>query len=321
MPGAPSKLPAVLALLAATAIWGLTVPTIKLALQTVPPFSLLFLRLSLASLLVLPFFLKNGSRPRLKLRDLPTLALLGLLGQTIPLGLGFWGLKYTSSLDASLITAITPIVVTIAGVLFLREIVTPRERLGTAIALGGTLVVILGPLFNGSDFAADQTRLLGNLLMVGYVASWSTFIIWSKKILNRRRHYSPLTITAAGFLTSVLVYLPLSLGEQLLTKPKVIPPAGRILFHFGATPLTAPTLAMIGFLALFSSVVAYFLYQWGLEQMEASETSLFSYLQPIFTVPAAYWLLGETATVGFLIGGLIIAVGIGLAERGGNQTS
>ena len=70
----------------------------------------------------------------------------------------------------------------------------------------------------------------------------------------------------------------------------------------------------VWYMAILSGAVAYFLYQKAQKTIEASEATLFSYLSPLFAAPLAVFWLGETITPAFLIGGVIIAMGVFIAE-------
>ena len=74
-------------------------------------------------------------------------------------------------------------------------------------------------------------------------------------------------------------------------------------------------------MVIFSSVLAYFAFESGLRLIEASETTLFAYLQPIFAAPVAVFWLGERISPPFLLGAGIIAIGVFLSEyRSGRRT-
>ena len=67
-------------------------------------------------------------------------------------------------------------------------------------------------------------------------------------------------------------------------------------------------------MSLFSSCIAYFTYNLGVSLIEASEATLFDYLKPIFTAPLAFFLLKEEITLPFLIGAMIITIGVAISE-------
>ena len=67
-------------------------------------------------------------------------------------------------------------------------------------------------------------------------------------------------------------------------------------------------------MAVFSSVVAYSAYTYGLKKIEASETSVFTYLQPLFAIPIAVIFLGEKLTIYLIIGAILITLGVFVCE-------
>ena len=73
-------------------------------------------------------------------------------------------------------------------------------------------------------------------------------------------------------------------------------------------------------MALLSGSLAYYLYVRGQRTIEVSEAVLFNYLQPLFMVPLAVFWLGEKLSATFLIGAVIIAAGLFIAEyKKGNK--
>jgi len=69
------------------------------------------------------------------------------------------------------------------------------------------------------------------------------------------------------------------------------------------------------YMALLGSMVAYFTYIYGLAKIEASEATIFTYLQPLFAVPLAAVWLAEKITLLFLIGALLIGLGVFICEK------
>jgi len=67
-------------------------------------------------------------------------------------------------------------------------------------------------------------------------------------------------------------------------------------------------------MALLSGNLAYYLYVRAQKTIEVSEAVLFNYLQPLFTIPLAIFWLGESLSTSFIIGAIIIAFGLVIAE-------
>lgn len=291
---------AYIALLITTAIWGFAGPVIKYTLQFVPPFTFLYYRFLVASLAILPFFLWYLRYNRVKLGDLPKLTLLAVLATTVNLSLIFLGYDRTTALDGTLISALTPIFIVIGGALFLKENVTPIEKLGLTIAVAGTVITIVQPLLEKAAFA--QQNLIGNLLVLASGIEWAAFTLIAKDDLKK---HPPFLITAWASFIGLITFIPLAFFEN----PNVFGSA-----QIKAILNTSGALLGISYMAILSYLLAYFTYHLGLKLIEASEAALFSYLQPMFAAPLAVFWLGEKITTPFITGAVIIFIGVLLTE-------
>src|SRR3989338_6061624 len=129
------RLRANLMLLTVAVIWGFAVPVIKFTFNYFDTITFLTYRFFLTSLILIPLLAITQPRTwsalaSLSRREWLTFIIGGLLGSTLQLGLLFWGLDLTSSLDGSIINSASPILVSLAGYYFLKEHITPREKLG-----------------------------------------------------------------------------------------------------------------------------------------------------------------------------------------------
>jgi drug/metabolite transporter (DMT)-like permease len=292
---------AILSLIITSGIWGIAVPVIKYTLQFTTPFTFIFFRLLIASLIVFPFFVQDMKKRTFEKRDVLKLILLSLFGQTFHLSFIFMGLDRTTALEGSVIASIIPVFTVIAGAFILKETIMSLEKIGLAIILAGTLIT-----FSDSISAFEHgssASLLGNALLIVGGLSWTAFAILSKELFEK---YSPLPITAFTFFIGLLTFLPLMLWEQVMMG------ANDSLNLF----LAAPGILYMG---IFSSVVAYGLYELGLEYVEASEADIFAYIVPLFAFPASYLILRETPTTILLIGMGIIAMGVLIYNKGSSD--
>jgi len=67
-------------------------------------------------------------------------------------------------------------------------------------------------------------------------------------------------------------------------------------------------------MAIFSGSIAYYLFVRAQKSIEVSEAVLFNYLQPIVTIPLAIIWLNERLSTSFILGAIIIAIGLIIAE-------
>jgi len=288
-------------LLINTILWGFSAPIIKKALDYVTVNQFLFGRYLVASLIFVPIYYllrtkkKNGLR-HTNWRLLIFLALLGTPLTLIPL---YEGLKLTSSLEAAILAATTPIMVILGSRLFLREKISANEKVGIFVALLGTLILTLEPAFSaGFKFTFS---VLGNLLIIASNLIWAAFLIITKKVKA-----DPDQISLVSYLISVPVFLILLLLESPLTIIQTNP--GHPIALFG-----------ILYMAIAGSVIAFWAYTKGQALIPAGEASVFTYLQPIFTFPLAYFWLGESISQLGLFACLLLAAGVYFSEY--HQTS
>ena len=68
-------------------------------------------------------------------------------------------------------------------------------------------------------------------------------------------------------------------------------------------------------MGLFSTLIAYGLYEWAIKEIPVAESAIFAYLQPTFAIPFAYLLLSETVDLWFVVGASIIGYGFYVSEK------
>jgi drug/metabolite transporter (DMT)-like permease len=294
----PARLRAYFLLLIVVVIWGIAPSVIKFVLGQLPPFLFLTYRFFITTIVLLPFYLASKNKG-LKASTLPLLLFVSILGSTLNLGLLFYGTNLTTSLDSSLISATAPIFVIIAGILFLNEHETSREKLGVFITIVGTLIIAFQSFFELGTVATHS--ILGNTIIVFSNIAFAAYLFFSKKAL--RKGISPFTIVFWMFFIGLITTLPLAVNES---------GAGGLLPKLMSINLSAQ-LAVI-YMALVSGALAYFLYQKAQKTIEASEAAVFNYLPPIVTAPVATLWLHEKLTIPYIIGSAVIAIGVILAE-------
>jgi drug/metabolite transporter (DMT)-like permease len=288
---------AYLALLGNAAIWGLALPLAKRGFAETGPMTFLFYRYLFATLAGLPIFLMLSRKARFGRQDIPHILGIAVFSNLLAHWLLYTGLAHTSALEASLLTTLSPILVALGGAIFLKEIITNREKIGTGIAFFGSLFVALEPLwFNSRQLNFSHT--LGNLMALGYCFSWAVAALWMKKVANR---YHPFSLFYLIFVFNTLAFLPLAIGEN----PRLFQENYFLLPHAFTASLYMGTLG---------SLAAFFLYQYGQKFIEASEATVFAYLTNLFSAPIAILWLKEIPSGIFLAGSAAVVLGVVLAE-------
>ena len=130
-----------------TSIWGSLYIAARLALQTIPPITLLCLWYAFAftSLLAISRVQKdaNYSRQKIDRADYGSLAFIGVVGYFLSIGAQLSGTKYVGASVASLINAMNPISISLFAVLFLKERLTFRKIIAVLASVSGAYIILL----------------------------------------------------------------------------------------------------------------------------------------------------------------------------------
>jgi len=292
-----------LAIITAHLIWGGNLIAVKITLQEIPVITLAFLRFSLAFLLLLPFLILQKKFIKFSLSDLPWLVTSGIFMVTLHIAFFFTGLKYTSVTAASILFLIIPILSVIIGWRFFKEKIYLVNLTGIILGLIGAVLVIGMPFAILGVSTWSSSALIGNALIVLSSISWVIGIVISKRI---RHKYSSLNITALIFLTGILTFFIPTLLEYWQNPSWV-------------TNVSYLALFGLFYMAAASSVTAYFLFELGLLKLGVIKTDYFRYIEPVIAIPLAILLLGEGIRFSFIIGGILIGLGIYWATLGQPQ--
>lgn len=293
-----ARIRAYIMLLFVSVIWGVASPVIKFTLDGFPSPIFLAYRFGISTILAFIIFAINGVHLPRNINTLFWVLLYGFLNSVVSLGFLFFGMENTTVLEAGLITMATPLLISTAGVYFLHEHITKREKLGMVIAIIGTGITIVGPLITNGH---SEIKFSGNLLVLGYVISTLITTLIVKKLLKKDVNPMMLTNTSfiigfLSFLAFLLYQMPIqSVVNQILEVP--------FKYHLGVL-----------YMAIISGTLAFYLSNKAQKTIEIGEQSIFGYLYPIFSLPLAVVWLGEKITNIHILGGVIIILGVVIAE-------
>ena len=178
-------------------IWGSSPIMIKKALVQLGPFEIGALRLSLASLVLMPFLLKSLNE--IKKKDYFILFISGIVGNVIPYFLYPIAQTQIDSATSGVLTSLTPFFALIIGVIFYKLKATKNNIIGLCVGFLGTSILIL--FSNSSEgFSADLYGLF-------VVAATLLYGINLNLVKYHLKHLKPITITAF----SIVSILPITL--------------------------------------------------------------------------------------------------------------
>src|SRR5216683_979204 len=189
---------ALIAVAICTIIWSAAAPIFKWSMQTTPPYTLLFFRFLIATLIMLPLVWK---RIGIRFEDFYRIFLLALTGITFNIGLFYLGLSLSPSINAPIIASTMPVLLIIGSIIFLHEIPKPKIILGTIVSLIGVLIIIFRPV----DHLSFVGLILGNIYFIVSVLSLASYTILLKWFKPR---YSSTTLIFWIFLLATITLFP-----------------------------------------------------------------------------------------------------------------
>lgn len=274
-------------------VFGAALPTaVKLGLGEMSPFEFSFFRFVIAILLFLPvLFLVKSKKKSLTEKQLPQILLLGLC-LFANIGLYSIGILFTTVIMAQTIYVATPLIAGAISHIWLHEKLTKQHGVGMTIAALGVLFLIFQSHSKGEALTFGTP--LGNVIMVLGMIGYACYIVYSRYL---SKTYASTSISFSGFIGTTLWIIPFALGETFLDH----------------TP--HPHISMVGILSIFiaalvTSILFYFLIQIGIARTNAFTASIFQYLSPLFAGFVSIPLLGEKLTTSFVVGGIIIILGV-----------
>jgi len=286
------------ALVTTVILWGLSFVATKVALESIPTFTLIFGRFALASLFFVVLIAHRGL-PSLTVADHGRVLLMSLFEPGLYFICETLGLLYTSAPKASLIIATVPVVVTIVSALLLNERTGRLGIAGIVLSLVGiTVLVTADPSFDGT-FGGS---LKGDLLIVGAVFSAAFYIVGARHL---GRRYSAETITALQTFYGALFFAPAFLWQ---------------LPALSWTDVTVRSWGALVYLTLFATIAAFLCYNYALTKIPAPRAAVFINGIPVVTAVGAWIILGERLTLLQMVGGAIVLIAVWLANRPGRTS-
>lgn len=268
----------------------------KGTLTALGPLAVAVLRFALAGVAFLILQRVLPQRTRLQRADFGRVLLLGFLVVPVNQGFFLFGLMHTTPTHASLLYALTPLVVFLLARRLLAETKARDKLIGIAVAFAGVTLILLE-----RGLAREMRVLSGDALILVAVFAWGAYTVLSKPLLRR---YPPVMVTSWVIVAGSIMFLPAA------AIPGAIPPAER---------LTLPVLSGIVYLAIGTSVIAYPLWLYALRRLPASKVAITSNSQPVLTGILSWIIFGERFSAGFLLGAALVLVGVTWVEaRGGS---
>ncbi|MEZ4234057.1 MAG: DMT family transporter [Polyangiaceae bacterium] len=284
-----------LALIAVQVLFGLWPVAGSAVLGVLSPQALIGFRLFLGApclLLVARLSGEHARGPKLTFRDLARLFGLAILGITANQILFVEGLRRAGPINASVLLLIIPAVTLLVATLIGRERPNRLRLSGVAIAISGALMLV-----GVERFQLQDSKLVGNLLLVANSSSYAVFLVLARPLIGR---LGSLRVMSWVFLIGALQCSPYVLSSFLALQP-------------GALPGWA--LGSLAFILVGPTLLTYILNGYALTRVESSVVAVYIYLQPLIATTAAWLVLHQKPTFRTLVAGCVIVVGVALSTE------
>jgi len=215
---------------------------------------------------------------------------MALTGVTLQYVIQVTAQKYTTANNASLLINTSVFFIIFLSALFLNEKLSRWRIVGSVIGFLGVAVLV-----SKGSLSFDLSHSTGDIMILVCAVLWSVYSIYGKKIAPK---YHPLTVLNYMFIIGTICLIPF----YFLTP------------HAPITSIPMDAIGAIVFLAIFCSIIAYLVYNVALERMDASKVGLYIYFVPLSTIVLSWLILGETMGMATIGGGLMVLLGMYLAE-------
>lgn len=268
-------------------LWGGSFFFAEIALESLPPLTIVTLRVGLAAitlwLVVLALKLPIPNSPPIWIAFLT----MGLLNNVLPFSLIVWGQSQISSGLAAILNATAPLFgVIVAGILLRDESATPLKITGVVVGFAGVIVMM--------DLSSIATSsLLAQLAILAAALSYACASVYGRRF--KATGLNPILVAAGQVTGSTLLLLPFTLWVD-----------GNDLY----ANVPAQVWAAIISLAVFSTAAAYILYFKLLASAGATNILLVTLLVPVSAILLGWLFLKESLQTPHIIGMTMIALGL-----------
>ncbi|WP_368907736.1 DMT family transporter [Bacillus wiedmannii] len=283
-------------LLVAVILWGTAIAPTKWALESIQPFTLLFIRLFLAGGICLLFSFKQLKRSvvhkQVPWKRMSLLSFTGIAGYFM---FTSYGISLTSGLHVSIIDAALPLVTILFSAFFLKEKIQLNYWIG--IVLGAIGVLLITIPFSNVD---QEVSLIGDILIL-----LSTFLFAFYTVLLKRpkqeQYLSNKVFTTLTLIIGAVILLPFAMAET---------------FYYGLPKIETWKAGLsVIYLVIGATILAYWFWNRALETVSASVSGLYLNALPLISIVASIVLLNESLTWRIVIGGSLVLFGVIWADK------
>ena len=236
--------------------------------------------------------LKKEIFPALEKKDYIILFVQSSTGILLYNVLLFYGLRFTSGIEAGIILSLSPIFAAIVAFILLKETLSYKRWAGVILAVFGVALINLNSFRGQGEIEYSIYRILGNLMIVGVALSEAIFAVTSK---YNRAKLSAYQICLVITVISFILFLPLSIYESMKVDYALI---------------NFKLILQLLYFIIFVGIIPYILTFTAVKYISATTAGVLTVLIPISSIALSIIFLGEKIQFAFLIGSLVAFIGV-----------
>lgn len=276
----------------ATFFWGFQTVQLKFLLQEWTAQTITCVRYFLLGGMILGWlYFKQGTirLPREVRKPLLVMALCLVLNNMVQIA----GMKYTTVVNATLLSATNPVNTAIFSWLFLRERISGLAWIGIALSFAGILTVIS----NGDPSVIAEARFgFGDVVVYVGVCFWGLYAVSTPRVLK----YISVPM-ATGW--SAFIAACLALFFNVFTR------------QIDVAPLSATGTACFLFVLICGGLLANLFWNEGVEMVGPATAAMFSNILPLVGMLSGYYIMGDEITTAKAIGAALVLCGVRIATK------
>lgn len=280
---------AYLSITIAVILYGTTLTATKICLDYYSTSQLMTFRLIISAMLFIPFLFTIYKNIKIEKKDIFLILLMVLCEPCLYFIFETNALKYTTSGQAGIVSALEPVILLIGARIVLKERFLKIVYFGLAIAITGSVLLSLS-----SDVSELAPRpLLGNFLELIAIILTDTCVITTKYLMDR---YPPFFLAGIAVIGGAVFFTLMNIS-----------------LHNSFQLVLNPSLFLVIYLGVLT-VVAYALYNFAICTLPASKFSPFLFLLPVAAVIFGWFFLGETINIKQFAACILVFTGIYICQ-------
>jgi drug/metabolite transporter (DMT)-like permease len=279
------------AMLLTMLIWGIAPVFIRSLSVDLGPADALVIRYTLVSIGYTVGFYVIHKR-KINHEDWPRILFISLVG-IVGYNLGsVYGFELVPAGVGGIIIGTQPLLIVFIAALLSRALPSPAAIAGLILAFIGTALLFWNDLLFEDD---TGTLALGAIYIFFSGFAWAIYVVLAKPLILKYGTYQITAITLLIATVPIFAFASLGTVETLLS-------------------MSPRNWAEMIYMVVIASLIATVTWNFAASRLSSVATGAFLYLVPIIAVAAGALVLQETVTLGMLGGGLLILLGVAVAQ-------